>query len=289
MAAKKNIRLFFLLVLLVTCAGWYLFGAALFKKTDLNPKREEEAASNISNDKIQTFSIFGFSESGKKKWQVEGKSADILAEAIQLSDITAHSYEDKTKVCLKADRGIFDRRSNDLVLQENVVATTDDGTKLTTDLLKWDAKGEHVDTDKKVHIERKEIEVEALGASAKPNLKIAQLKKDVKVNAKPSTIITCDGPLDIDYNNHIAHFNQNVKLDNGQVQVFADKAKGYFDPNKRVLRKVICEGSVKVIRGNNATYAETLIYIPTEGRVILSGRPKVIISSPDVLLNDIGK
>lgn len=247
-----------------------------------------EVSGNVSaplTEQVRSFSLSGFSESGKKTWLVKGKSADILSDVINLYDIDADSYGEKVTVNLKSDEGVFDRSSNNIKLKKNVVIVTDEGTRLTTDTLSWDAKQELISTADYVFIERKDMDIEGTGASTQPDLKMAKLNKDIKVDIKdPPAVITCDGPLEVDYDKNIAYFYDNVKLIDKETTIDTDKATAYFKPKSRALTKVLCEGNVKIVRGEDITYADGLTYLPDEGRVILTGRPKIFIRSGDELL-----
>jgi len=278
-------RLIFLILLLIICAA-YFSSKGFFKKRAVNTGREHVNAPQAPlTEQIRSFSLSGFSETGKKTWKVEGKSADIMSDVINLSDIDADSYGEEVTVNLKSDEGVFDRSTNNIRLKKNVVIVTDEGTTLTTDTLDWDAKQELISTEDYVFIERKDMDIEGTGASAKPNLKIAQLDNDVRVDVKdPPAIITCDGPLELDYDKNIAYFYNNVKLVDKETTIDTDKATGYFDPKSHTLSKVFCEGNVKIVRGEDITYADQLTYLPDEGRVILTGRPKIIISSGEELI-----
>jgi len=278
-------RLIFLILLLIICAA-YFSSKGFFKKRAVNTGREHVNAPQAPlTEQIRSFSLSGFSEAGKKTWKVEGKSADIMSDVINLSDIDADSYGEEVTVNLKSDEGVFDRSTNNIRLKKNVVIVTDEGTTLTTDTLDWDAKQELISTEDYVFIERKDMDIEGTGASAKPNLKIAQLDNDVRVDVKdPPAIITCDGPLELDYDKNIAYFYNNVKLVDKETTIDTDKATGYFDPKSHTLSKVFCEGNVKIVRGEDITYADQLTYLPDEGRVILTGRPKIIISSGEELI-----
>ena len=69
-----------------------------------------------------------------------------------------------------------------------------------------------------------------------------------------------------------------------KTNIDADKATAYFEPKERTLTEVFCEGNVKITRGKDISYADELTYLAAEGRVILSGRPKIIISETSELL-----
>ena len=245
------------------------------------PQSEELPA----GEKVKVFSISGFSDSGKKAWEMHGKSADIFSDVINLSDINADSYGDNVKVNLKADKGVFNRKTNDVELTSNVRIVTDEGTTLNTDTLNWDAKEGLVYTDERVFIKRKEMDITGTGALSRHSLKLVQLDSDINVDLKdPPAVITCDGPLEIDYEKNIAYFNNNVEIVDKETSINTDKATAYFEPKKKSLKMVFCQGNVIIKRGEDITYAKQLTYLPEEGKIMLEGRPKIIIRNSEALL-----
>jgi LPS export ABC transporter protein LptC len=274
----RAIKIIFIIAL-ITGLGIYYKNTFLGQpETELSTGSGPGVQPIPSGEKISTFSISGFSDSGEKAWVIEGKSADILSDAIELFDINADSYGDSVKVNLTADRGTFNRKSNDIKLISNVKIVTDEGTVLTTEFLNWDASEEIVHTDSDVFIEREEMDITGTGAIARPNLNTAQLNHNVRVYTRdPSAIITCDGPLEIDYENNTAYFTDNVKVVDKETSIITDRAIAHFRPKERSLEKVFCEGNVSITKGRDTTHAEQLTYLPEEGRVVLEGRPKIII------------
>jgi LPS export ABC transporter protein LptC len=236
-------------------------------------------------ERVKVFSISGFSDSGKKSWEMTGKSADIFSNNIDLSEINADSYGDNIKVNLTSDKGVFNRNTNDIRLTDNVRVSTDEGTTMYTSVLSWDAKEQFIYTDEDVFIERKDIDIRGTGAVAKPSLKTVQLYQAIRVNTKqPPAVITCDGPLEVDYENNVAYFKNNVKLIDKEASITADTAHAYFNPKQKDLEKVFCDGNVVIKKGEDITRSRQLTYIPGEGRVILEGRPKIVISSTGELM-----
>ncbi|MDD5504264.1 MAG: LPS export ABC transporter periplasmic protein LptC [Candidatus Omnitrophica bacterium] len=233
-----------------------------------------------SGEKVKVFSMSGFSDSGKKSWQLNGKSADIFADVIKLFDINGNSYGDGVKVSLVSDNGIFDRKTNNIELRNNVSIATDEGTTLKTEVLKWDSKEKIVFTDDKVYINRKEMDMSGTGALARHSLKLVQLDRDITVDLKdPAAVITCAGPLEVDYAKNAAIFNNDVRVTDKEVFIGADKATAYFEPKSRSLKMIFCQGNVNIKRGQDSTLAKQLTYLPGEGRVLLEGRPRIIIRS----------
>ena len=83
-----------------------------------------------------------------------------------------------------------------------------------------------------------------MGATGKPALSKVSLEKEVKVQILPAkekdkdkesaagadkVIITCDGPLSIDYEKNFATFNNNVKVDRQDSQIYSDRMDVYFN------------------------------------------------------------
>ena len=280
----KGIKVIFIIAVFVFlafyCKNIFLQEHEPALDTSVMPQEELPAG-----ERVKVFSIAGFSDSGKKAWEMHGKSADIFSDIINLSDIYADSYGDNVKVNLKADKGVFDRKTNNIELKDNVRIVTDEGTTLDTETLNWDAKEGIVYTDTRVFIKRKEMDIAGTGALSRHSLKLAQLDSDINVDLKdPPAVITCDGPLEIDYEKNIAYFNNNVKVVDKETSISTDKATAYFEPKKRSLKMVFCQGNVSIKRGEDVTYAEQLTYLPGEGRVMLEGRPKIIIRGTEGLL-----
>ena len=232
-----------------------------------------------AQQKLLTFSLSG-TEKGEKKWDLEGESADLLSsELIELSNIKGKTYNKENVITLTADSGTFDRNSNDVKLKSNVVAVTDDGATLTTDKLNWNAQKEEVWTEDIVNINRDNVKVKGTGIIGHPSLEQVKFEQDVTIDIAPSTIITCDGALEIDYKQSVAYLNDNVEVTDERGKIKADKARVYFDTEKKEIKKVIAEGNVSIQRGENITYSQKAIYYAKEAKVVLQGKPKFIIYS----------
>jgi len=245
--------------------------------TNKNIAREKSKQEELNSieDKIMSFNLAGFTETGRKKWEVEGESANILEDLVGLTNIVARAYGDETTVTLTADEGTFNRINNNVHLQKNVVAITTEGTRLTTDSLDWENSSQSVSTDKLVKIEKENLEAVGKGGVGKPQLKQVELKTDVTVRVKPNTVITCEGPLEVDYENDIAIFNNDVKVADIKGEIYADKVTVYFEPKTRKIERAIAVGNVKIVRGNNFTFSQKAEYLALRGKVILTGKPYI--------------
>ncbi|MBL7196495.1 MAG: LPS export ABC transporter periplasmic protein LptC [Candidatus Omnitrophica bacterium] len=246
------------------------------------------SAQEESDQKILGFSLSNYNEKNKKTWDLVGDTLEVYGNLIKLTNIKADLYGEEEDMVLTADSGIFDRTEGKLHLQDNVVIITESGAEMMTDTLDWLQNTQTVTTQDKVNIYKENMEAEGVGAVGQPNLKQVSLNKDVQVDINSEsegkmkkTTITCDGPLDIDYQKQEAVFNKNVKAYDGESELYADKMTAYFDKQTKKIVKIICEGNVKIMRGQDISYSDKAIYDTETQKISLIGRPKLIIYSKE--------
>lgn len=267
-------------------------------------QQEEKLEESASGEMLSGFSVSGYEKGGKKQWDLEGKSAEIGAEEIKLKDVTGKLYGKDVNMTIIADRGNLNRIDNSVHLEENVVATSDDGATLITDYLDWNPRDQKLSSDAPVWIKRGMMKAFGKGLIAQTELSLVELKKDVTVKMLleaeegksiahlPATVITCDGPLEVDYQNNLAVFNNNVKVKDKRGEILADKMEVYFitraDSSKQMpgmqglgIKKVIATGNTEIRRGDNVTYSQKAVYEAATGKLILTGHPKLVIYSTE--------
>lgn len=310
-----NSKTFYLVICVLTFVITATVGCAQEKTTKSNaPEVLTDAAQkeleDASDEMFSSFSISGFGAGGKKEWDLEGKSADIMSEEIHLTDVTGKVYGDGTTMTIVADEGSLNRVNNNVHLEKNVVATSDDGATMTTDYIDWDAQKEELTTDAPVHIKRGLMEADGIGIMAQPALNLVEIKKNVTVRiafedkAKSATdddavivisrptVITCDGPLEVDYENNIAIFNKNVKVNDSRGEIFAEKMDVYFSSDGQGeqqiegmegmgIEKIVAVEDVEIHHGSNITYSQKAVYDAKTGKLTLTGRPKLVIYSTE--------
>lgn len=278
----------------------------------------EEEPQAESDQQISEFSLAGYSEKGKKSWDIAGETADIFDDVIKLQKVVGNMYGETEDVKLTADKGDFDKREGKVHVEENVVITTASGSKLTTDSLDWDRKNQLITTDDPVNISRENMVTRARGVIGEPGLNKVTLKKDVQVDivpdagkgkkadsplvAKNKIIIICDGPLEIDYSKNIATFKNNVKVDTGDNLMYSDLMDVYFlaqdDKAKPAsgeaslmgtkIDKIFAKGNVKIVRGENTSYSDEALYKAADKKIILTGKPRLVIYSREDLKDVFG-
>lgn len=273
-----------------------------------------EQAAGESDQQISEFSLSGYGEKGKKSWDLSGESADIFTEVVKLKTVVGNLYGEQEDIKLTADAGDFNKTDGKVHLEKNVVITTTTGTRLTTDSLDWDRKNQLVTTNDKVNIERENMVTTGTGAVGQMALKQVSLQKDVKVDILPQdkggssvdvkekTVITCDGPLEIDYEKNIAVFNNNVHVKRPDSDIYSDKMDVYFIPDANEdkaskdnepektpgfmgakIDKIIARGNVKVMKQDNISYSDEAVYSALDKKLVLTGRPKLILYSTEGL------
>lgn len=253
---------------------------------------------------ISEFSLSGYDQKGKINWQVKGKHAQIIENRVLLNEVLGNYFGEIQNITITAKRGEFNREKGILHLEEDVVIDTSSGTKLFTNSLDWNREEGVILGKEAVKIARPFLVAEAKGIKAEPNLKRISLNQEVKVDieqvkkedkdlqSKTKIIITCDGPLEIDYEKNIALFKNNVKVTTQDNVIYSDEMEVYFlsegskhkdevavlGLGKAQIKKIIARGNVKIVRGENISYSEEAIYDTEERKIILKGSPQLIIS-----------
>ncbi|MFA5059816.1 MAG: LPS export ABC transporter periplasmic protein LptC [Candidatus Omnitrophota bacterium] len=232
---------------------------------------------------FEGFDLVGYSEGNKKAWDIKGDTADMIGSMIKLTNIVANAYGDE-QMHLTAQRGNLDRVSGQMHLEDDVVITTEGGAKMTTDSLDWHRDKDLVKTKDDVVLTQEGMTATGTGVEGHPGLKTAQMEKDVTVtvNTEPkgagrTITITCDGPLEIEYESQKAVFNNNVVAIDAGRKLMADKIELFFDNVSRQIKEMICTGNVSIIQGENTTYSEKAIYNAQQQKLTLVGQPKLIL------------
>ncbi len=232
-----------------------------------------------TSQRVYSFSFSKYTEKGLKELEIEGDSADIFSQNVALINVIAKAYADQSPVTITADQGTIDRSTNQVALRKNVVATTENGTRLMSDELNLQPGDKKMHTPAETRVKRDNISINGTGADSDAQLKKVSFKKNVTVvvqdpnsDTKTPTVITSDGPLDIDYERNIAHFTKNVLAQDERGTLSADYVDVFYDRTTRKIAKMVARGNVVITsREGNKTYSDNAIYLATEGRIILGG------------------
>lgn len=200
---------------------------------------------------VYSFKIEGFTKDKKDKWILEGESANVVDDKVNITNMKAVYRADDMIFTLSSDFATYDKNTQAVVLEKNIIGRTSDGGELITDYAKWNAKTEEIKTDSYVTIKRENITCRGKGAVTKPKLKHVSLLKEIDVDIAPDRNITCDGPFTLNHEKSVAIFNNNVKIKDKDSDTFTDKLTVYLDPKTNKILRVATEGNVEIVhRGN---------------------------------------
>lgn len=233
---------------------------------------------------FEGFNLQGYTDGGQKAWDVKGTRADIEGNNIKIVDVDANRYGEQN-VNLKAQKGSMDKVTGNIVLQKDVVITSERGTQLKTDTLNWEKEKDLVSTNDPVEITDKSMVANGTGLVARPGLGTAQMNKDVTVKVETENLqqnggrvtITCDGPMEIDQKKNMAVFNENALAVQTDRTLKADKLEIHFNPQTQKIQQMICLGNVVIVQAGNSTHSDKAVYDADTQKMTLYGRPKLIL------------
>ncbi len=235
---------------------------------------------------FQGFNLQGYTDEGDKAWDVEGDTADINGTEITLTNVVANSYGDR-QMNVTAEMGKVDQVNGHMQLEKDVVITSDDGSKLMSDFIEWDKESDTVSSSEEVYIRSDAFSATGTGMKARPGLKSAQIDKDVTVRVETEEdtertkqlTVSSDGPMILDQLLLKARFEVNVIAEQDGQILKADVIEIYFKEGMKEVEEMICVGNVEIIQGENKTYADKATYDAEEQKLVLSGRPKLILET----------
>ena len=239
----------------------------------------QDKAQNENTPKLYSFAFSKYTQTGEKQLEIEGDSANILEKTVLLMNVVAKAYAEESPVTITADRGDYDKAANKVHLEKNVIATTENGTRLLTEELQIHPDQHVMETDVPAQVKKDNINVDGVGARGDSNLKKVTFKKNVTVVVQDPqdlkngpTVITCDGPLLIDYEKNIAHFKKNVVAQDARGKLTADLMDVYYNRVSRRVSKIVALKNVVIENPDgNKTYSDSVVYLADEGKIILGG------------------
>jgi len=258
------------------------------------PAESGSSRKEDSSHKVYSFSFSKYTTAGDKEIEIEGDSADVFARSVVLKNVIAKAYAEESPVTITADAGTIDKATSKVRLDKNVVATTENGTRLLTETLDLFPTRKLLETDAPAEVKKDNISVEGVGAIGDSRLKKVKFKKKVTVIVKnpesetgKPTVITCDGPLIVEYDQNIARFHDNVVAEDERGKLRADTMDVYYNKNTRRISKIVAVGNVIVDNPDgNQTISDSVTYLAEEGRIILGGDTEALYKSGSQSVSD---
>ncbi|OGW81125.1 MAG: LPS export ABC transporter periplasmic protein LptC [Omnitrophica bacterium RIFCSPLOWO2_12_FULL_44_17] len=276
------VKKFLMVAVLLVVAYIALVQFKLLYRIVTGNKGGEPISETLQNDvaqKVYSFSFSKYNSSGSKELEIEGDSADILAQNVKLINVIAKAYAEDSPVTITADKGDFNRSTSQVKLKENVVATTETGTRLMTNELDIFPSDKRLETQEVANVKKDNISIKGTGAESDSQMERVHFKKNVTVmiqnpdsETKKPTIITSDGPLEIDYKRNVAFFKKNVQAVDDRGTLKSDFMDVYYDKELKQVSKMVARGNVIIeSKEGNKTYSDSAVYLAKEGRVVLGG------------------
>ena len=99
------------------------------------------------------------------RWRLKAEQALIYDKegVTQLRKLVANVYQRERAWTIMGDEGELDRSTNNVEVRRNVVVTSDDGLRLETSVLRWDASERRLWTDAPVLLSRRGSVVRGTG------------------------------------------------------------------------------------------------------------------------------
>lgn len=274
------IKRFFLITVVLILAYGALIQWKLWMRTKAGLKGQgSQEAERKTSQRVYSFSFSKYTSNGERELDIAGDSADIFTRNVALMNVIAKAYAEESPVTVTADQGTFDKVTGNVYLRNNVVATTENGARLITERLDIHPSDRQIQTDIEANLKKDNINIEGTGALSDSGLRKVTFKKNVTVvvqnpdsKTNTPTIITCDGPLNIDYKKNVAHFSKNVVTQDENGKLKADFMDVFYDNTTHQVSKIVARGNVIVeSKDGNTTYSDSAVYLAEEGRVILGG------------------
>ena len=118
--------------------------------------RVEPAGPSPTNADLQIKQVDLEEEAQGVRWRLKADQALMYDEAglTKLQKINASVYQRDRTWTIVGDEGDLDRKTNNVEVRHNVVVTSDDGLRLETTVLRWDAETKRLWTDAPVVLSR---------------------------------------------------------------------------------------------------------------------------------------
>jgi len=274
----------FIVASILLSVGYLGFLSLKFWSEDTPGVGVADKVAEEEQHKVYSFSFSKYTPSGEKEIEIEGDTANVLSQNVILSNVIAKAYAEEGPVMITADDGEFNKGTNIVHLENNVVAATQEGARLLTPSLDIHPATKLMETEDRAVVRKDNIDIEGDGARGDSGLKKVQFHKNVTVviqsddpdNPVP-TIITCDGPLNVDYANYVAHFRDNVVTTDHRGKLTAEAMDVYYDKSRRRVDKIVAQGNVVIMTADgNATYGDKVIYYAKEGRIVIGGSTEAV-------------
>jgi LPS export ABC transporter protein LptC len=127
-------------------------------------------------------------ERGRVEWTLRAESGEIYegGDSVDLVEPVVDFFDSlgAKEGTLTADRGRIRDKEEIMEVDGNVVLLGEEGARLATSHLVWENRGNRITTDAFVTLERKGSTLSGYGLVATPDLKVAEVQRDVRISGE---------------------------------------------------------------------------------------------------------
>ena len=261
---------------------WYAFRIMKYKLILLFITLSSAGVCSLyAQEHIKDFHISNYNEDGSPDWVVKGREATVHDTHVDIEDMEAKYYSKDDTIDIESDTAKMDKKKMDVYLKDNVKIASKDGVTLETDSLDWQRTDNKINTKDWVEVKKDDFQLKAKGLDGDTQFKDVDFKENIQMqipneDGKDFTIITCKGPLEIEYKAGKAVFNDEVIVESTEGKMYSDKTTVFFNLDEKKMEKMVAEGNVKIMRGENITFAKKATYFGEDGKIVLEGQPRLI-------------
>ena len=239
--------------------GFFSFSSSL--------RAEGQAIAKVAEE-VEGFTMTMVDSKGKAKASICGSVANLLpGNLIEISDVVVRIYKSKpgdSDIIVHTSKGTYDRNKN------------------------------IIDTDQFVRINHMNTVIVGSGLRWEPNKSKLMIKENIRVEyhndrlpgnsfsiSKDSpniiTVITAEGSGKVNYQKNYAVFKNNVKVEDPQAVLKANRMKVFFSGGKQsAITRVEAYGNVEIKQPKRKSFSRKAIYYTADDKVVLSGDPRIV-------------
>lgn len=245
------------------------------------------------DQEMDTFTLNSYRADDTRKWQLEGQGASVEGKVISVAKPNGIGFDQTRSARMTAGVAMINQDTRDIRLEYEATIHTSDGLWFTSPILYWIPDAHRFETDNPVRIETDRLLLRGRGSHGDTALKQAVILRDIELVFSPEegpspltgapatgprhVTITCDGPLDFDYEHDIATFHHNVRVQDPSGDLYSDLLIAYLDPATRGIRYAEATGRVRIVQQQNTATSTKAVYDPRLGKVTLIGRPSLLV------------
>ena len=254
---RRNFPFYLFIALLLSAFLFFFLQGQKNNNRQKKARSSKEAVDSSGEQRLKKFTLTGFDDKGQKFWNLQGESAKI-----------------------DAGQTVF--------LDQNVTLHLRDNTVIRTDHVQWSQGGGTMRTNSPVFVDHDTVKVKGIGAYGRPSDSFIQLNRKIEMTTNQGSVLTCDGPMKIFYDQNKMILYRNVKVVDQRGTLQARRMDVLFDSNEKKVKEILAQGDVVIQRGADTTHSKRAIYTVSNGSIRLEGNPDITVHKGSTALMEYG-